>query len=271
MNKNTLSIIIPCFDINSNFIFLRKLIHSIDNQKISDFEIIELILINDSPNQAIENLIDISLYKLNISIINNTHNHGQAFSRNLGSKLAKGQYLHFIDQDDLINLDFYSSIKNIDKIAFTSCILFNSEKSITHMRYLKQYFLKRFTRISNLRYFLIFDNIILSPGQMIIRKDIFRNIEGFPELKNYGSDDYGFMYKLSKSNYTYKFYDKAKFYHRLHQYQGKNILNMSNSKLEFFLVYEYKKSCFINLCKSNNFFISIIKKSIYLLFYNRLV
>ena len=271
MNKYTLSIIIPCFEINKNYIFLRELLEVIDNQGASIFEIIELILVNDSPSVDIQNYIDKSIYNVNILFFSNYDNRGQAYSRNRGNELAKGEYLHFIDQDDLIGLDFYSSINKIHDVCFTNCILFNSRNSVNHMGLLKQYFLKRYYKVSHLRYFLIFDNIILSPGQMIIRKDIFEKIGPFPELLNYGSDDYGFMYNLSKSNYKYEFYDRAKFYHRLHEFQGKNVLNMSSSKLEFFFVYENGISLFINLCKSNNLFISIIKKIFYLLFYNRLV
>lgn len=270
MIKKTLSIIVPCFQINKNHKFLNELLSNLDKQNSSIFQIIELFLINDSPEINIENFINVSRFNLNIRIFNNIINSGQAFSRNYGYEMAKGEFIHFIDQDDLIDLNFYSSIEEIDEIVFTNCILFNSKQSKSHMGFLKKFFLKKFTKISQLSFFLIFDNIILSPGQMIIRNDIFKNIGCFPLLKNYGSDDYGFMYFLAKSNYKYIFHEKALFFHRLHEFQGKNTLNMSKSKIEFFNKYVKEKSLFSMFCKTDLFFISSLKKILYLLFYNRI-
>ena len=130
--------------------------------------------------------------------------------------------------------------------------------------------LKNCKKIATLKPFLIFDNIVLSPGQLIIKRNILNIAGGFPLLKNYGSDDYGFMFKLTKFDLKYSYFSKAYFYHRLHVNQGKNILNMTASKNEFIKNYIVNQSIFKHLCLLNIFPINYIKKVLYLLFYNRL-
>jgi glycosyltransferase involved in cell wall biosynthesis len=269
-NKVTLSIIIPVFKYVQNGKFLSQLLDRINNQKESQFNIIDVILINDSPEYELESIFEYNKANFDIKIINNTKNHGQAYSRNTGYSISKGDYLHFIDQDDLLDLSFYSNITHIHDINITNCYLFNENNVIIHMRKNKQLILKHCKKITSLKPFLIFDNIVLSPGQLIVKRNILNIVGGFPLLKNYGSDDYGFMFNLTKYDIKYSYSSKANFYHRLHVNQGKNILNMTASKNEFIQNYIVNQSIFKHLCLLNFFPINFIKKFLYLLFYNRL-
>jgi glycosyltransferase involved in cell wall biosynthesis len=269
-NKVTLSIIIPVFKYVQNGKFLSQLLDRINNQKESQFNIIDVILINDSPEYELESIFEYNKANFDIKIINNTKNQGQAYSRNIGYSISKGDYLHFIDQDDLLDLSFYSNITHINDINITNCYLFNENNVVIHMRKNKQLILKHCKKISSLKSFLIFDNIVLSPGQLIVKRNILNIVSGFPLLKNYGSDDYGFMFNLTKYDIKYSYSSKANFYHRLHVNQGKNILNMTASKNEFIQNYIVNQSIFKHLCLLNFFPINVIKKFLYLLFYNRL-
>jgi GT2 family glycosyltransferase len=269
--KHTLSIIIPIYKYEENCNYISELLIKINNQKESQFNIIEIILVNDSPDFKLESIFRSVYINIDIKIINNEKNCGQAFSRNIGKESSIGEYLHFIDQDDLIELDFYSNISNIKDIILANCYLFNESKSVLHMKYSKQIILSLFRNISSLKFFLIFDNIVLSPGQMIINRNVFDCIGDFPLLSNYGSDDYGFMYKLSFQSLEFSFSPKAFFYHRLHPSQGKNNLNMSASKIEFLNNYSIENTVFKKLCFYEAFPFNLFKKVAYLLFYNRLI
>ena len=267
-NKFNLSIIIPCYRINENFQYLNELLSCLHNQKESFFIISQIILVNDSPNIDLYNFID-SNYLSNIIILNNEKNFGQAYSRNKGAELATGDFLHFIDQDDKIDEAFYFNIKKPANIIIANCFLFNTSSFVNLYKFHRIILYKSFKYLSSLKLFLIFDNIILSPGQALFNRDFFFSIKGFPVLNEFGSDDYGLMYNCAFSNVKYEFFPKANFFHRLHKAQGKRYLRMGLSKKSFFLS-KSPKTLFSLICKSDFFVINILKKAVYLLFNNRL-
>ncbi len=92
------SIIIPVYNTKK---YLKRCIDSIINQ---DYQNYEIIIINDgSPDNSEEILKN---YKNNpkIKIIKQT-NHGLSYSRNVGIKKSKGDYIIFLDSDDFIESD----------------------------------------------------------------------------------------------------------------------------------------------------------------------
>lgn len=92
-----ISIIIPVYNAE-DFIF--ECYNSIKNQTYKDLEV---IFINDcSTDSSYSKLIDLQELYRNIKIINNKINKGAAFSRNEGIKIAKGEYIYFMDVDDII-------------------------------------------------------------------------------------------------------------------------------------------------------------------------
>ena len=107
INKDLISIIIPYYKKKK---YILKTINSILNQSYNQFEII--IIYDD------ENLSDLDylekLFKLEkkIKIIKNSKNIGAGFSRNKGIENAKGEFIAFIDCDDLWYQDFLSGRKN---------------------------------------------------------------------------------------------------------------------------------------------------------------
>ena len=96
MNENLVSIIIPYYK-KKEYIF--KTINSILNQSYSHFEI---IIIYDDENLSDLNYLD-KLFKSEkkIRIIKNSRNIGAGFSRNKGIENAKGDFIAFIDADDI--------------------------------------------------------------------------------------------------------------------------------------------------------------------------
>lgn len=267
MQKKTLSIIIPCYKIDLNQLYLQQLLSRLSNQEDSKFSIIEVILINDSPNLSIEKFIKTDIFSFNIKIYNNSKNSGQAFSRNYGFEVSSGEYIHFIDQDDLLSSNFYASIQTLSDIIIANCQIFNDKYQMPLYKSLRQEIYKKNKYLNKLKYFLLFDNIILSPGQAIFNRGVLDNLTRFPILENYGSDDYGFMYTLTMKKLQYTFSENSFFLHRLHAIQGKNFLNLTKSRKEFFNRFYKNKNIFSFLCKTEKF--SILRKLVYILFNNR--
>jgi len=87
------SIIICGFNIEK---YVGRAIKSVLNQEFSNYE---LILINDGSND--NTLKEMRKYKTEkVKIVNNNKNKGLGASRNIGVKLAKGEFILYLDGDD---------------------------------------------------------------------------------------------------------------------------------------------------------------------------
>lgn len=94
MKDTKVSIIVPVYNAHK---FIKETIECVLNQTHSNFE---LILVNDcSSDNSVE---IINSYKDDrIVLLNNENNSGAAVSRNNGIKYATGNYICFLDADDL--------------------------------------------------------------------------------------------------------------------------------------------------------------------------
>jgi glycosyltransferase involved in cell wall biosynthesis len=89
------SIIIPCYNSAS---YISRVFTSVKKQSYKNYEI---IFINDKSDDDTLNVL-LSYKNERVIIINNDSNLGPAKSRNIGLKIAKGDYIIFIDSDDWI-------------------------------------------------------------------------------------------------------------------------------------------------------------------------
>jgi glycosyltransferase involved in cell wall biosynthesis len=93
------SIIIPAYNVE-DYIF--ECLSSVASQSVSG-NIFEIIVIDDCSDDNTFNIISSYNRVANYSIISNNKNEGLGFSRNTGVKLSKGEYLVFLDADDLLH------------------------------------------------------------------------------------------------------------------------------------------------------------------------
>ncbi len=94
--NNLVSIITPS---HNSVKFIRGTIESVLRQTYSFWE---LIIINDGSVDGSDKIINEFLQNDNrIKVINLDRNHGPAYARNQGIKIAKGKYIAFLDSDDL--------------------------------------------------------------------------------------------------------------------------------------------------------------------------
>lgn len=96
-----ISIIIPTFN---NEDTIERAIRSVIYQNYVDWE---LIIVNDASTDKTSTICEYysNLYP-NITIITNDKNKGVGISRKVGMKYAKGDFITFLDSDDLIMADF---------------------------------------------------------------------------------------------------------------------------------------------------------------------
>lgn len=105
-----ISLIIPCYNSEN---FITKTIDSVIRQSYKNWECI--IIDDGSTDNTFEKIKNHSLDYPNIQIIKQ-ENQGISLSRNKGLELALGEYIFFIDADDLISSDCLSSmVASIEK------------------------------------------------------------------------------------------------------------------------------------------------------------
>ena len=110
-----LSIIVPIYNSEK---YLKECLDSLVNQTFKD---IEIICVNDGSTDGSLNIIKhFAQNDSRIKIINQ-ENKGQSAARNAGLKIARSEWVTFIDSDDYIDLNTYEralAVSNIDIICF---------------------------------------------------------------------------------------------------------------------------------------------------------
>ncbi|SCH20086.1 MULTISPECIES: glycosyltransferase family 2 protein [unclassified Romboutsia] len=120
-----ISVIMPVYNKER---YLHKTIESILSQTYKNFE---LIIINDGSNDKSEEICREYEIKDNRVKLYTIKNSGVSNARNIGISYASGEYIQFIDGDDVINTGTFSeyiSILNIKKYD----VLFSSYNKVNH-------------------------------------------------------------------------------------------------------------------------------------------
>lgn len=94
------SIIIPCYNISA---FLDKCVNSILNQTYPHFE---LLLLDDGSADATLELCKVFEKEDNRVRVFTHQNRGVSYTRNIGIKEAKGDFVMFVDGDDYLEVDY---------------------------------------------------------------------------------------------------------------------------------------------------------------------
>lgn len=113
-----ISIVTPCFNAQK---YIAETIHSVQNQSLEDWE---LLLVDDaSTDQTKDIILGFQEQDPRIKYYRLKHNRGAAHARNIGIKNARGNYLAFIDADDLWLPDFLKKcLAQNQSFVFTSAV-----------------------------------------------------------------------------------------------------------------------------------------------------
>lgn len=103
--KIKISVIIPFYNAEK---YLAKCLESVVSQTLKE---IEIILIDDCSLDNSGNIANEFAQKdERIEPIANSKNQGQGFSRNMGVKISKGEYIAFVDSDDWLELQMFENL-----------------------------------------------------------------------------------------------------------------------------------------------------------------
>lgn len=183
------SIIVPVYNVEK---YLRECIDSILNQTYKDFE---LILVNDGSQDKSGEICNEYQSKYKNIIVVHQDNQGQAASRNHGVNISRGEWITFIDSDDVVHPDmlqflFKAAIESNAGMAVTERIKGENVSAV----FFQPYVFMCSTEIVNperLEYY--YDNhrfYYWAPFPSIIKKCILQSIP-FPEGKVYEDNAIG--------------------------------------------------------------------------------
>ena len=154
-NQVKISVIIPIYNSAE---FLRECLDSVVNQTFQDFEV---ICINDGSTDNSLRILEEYAEKDSRFTVRSQENQGQSVARNHGMQLAKGEYILFVDSDDLLELNAMEylwkevSAQNLDILYFDAKTIYENSQLAAAKKNFQEYY---------------------------ARKDIYREIVTGPEL-----------------------------------------------------------------------------------------
>lgn len=170
-----ISIIMPLYNAEK---YLKETLESVQAQTFREFE---LICINDaSTDSTMDILLEFQKKDEKIIVLSNEARSGAAYSRNKGIKVAKGEYLSFLDGDDIFEEEMlsvgYHSIKsnNVDVLMFEykhvpSERIYHKEKIIHGANYVNSFCKTPFCIRKRESYEIL--NWHVAPWNKLYRKD----------------------------------------------------------------------------------------------------
>lgn len=217
--KPLVSVIIPSYN------RFKYLLEAIDSVRLQNYENIEIIVINDGSTQ--EEYYHFEFDK-DVTIINlkenqkKIHGFGPGSIRNFGTNVANGEYLAFLDDDDIwlenkLETQINQMISEGYKLSSTegfygegryrkdkNYLLYNQEKYMKDYKYLyrKTNFIKnnQLPRVWDIEFTNIWNCFITS--SVIVEKEIFNKLGGFRNLPLWADYDcWKGLQQLTKSLY----------------------------------------------------------------------
>ncbi|WP_294156559.1 glycosyltransferase [uncultured Clostridium sp.] len=189
--------------------YIEQAIESVLSQTYKD---LELIVCDDGSTDNTRKLVQ---RYTNVIYIYQKHK-GQGAARNSGISASKGDYIAFLDADDLYTpdkiqkqIDIFSVYKNVD-IVYNDLIV--TDKNLKYLNVLKSE--GRFEKRQDLLAAVIFRQIIQGPICMMLRRKCTENIKWSEELKY--AADYQYIIKLAQE-YNFKYLEKPLYIYRRHE------------------------------------------------------
>lgn len=107
MKNILISFVVPCFNVER---YIEECLDSIYAQGVSE-EVFEVICVDDASPDNVYGLLERYMKKhSNLKVVRNVQNMGWGGARNAGIRNAKGEYIWFVDADDLIEHNILKKI-----------------------------------------------------------------------------------------------------------------------------------------------------------------
>ena len=180
-----ISIIIPYYKKKE---FISRCLRSIYKQSYSNYEII--LIYDDEDIKDYQYIMSLKKIYKKLFIIKNTNRRGAGMTRNIGIQFAKGDYIAFLDSDDVwhrekLKIQITQMTKNNWAISHTSYKIIDRNNIVTDIR-----------RAKNLSFSNLIKSCDVGLSSVVMKRSLFNNKIKFPNLKT--KEDYVLWLKISR-------------------------------------------------------------------------
>lgn len=219
-----ISVIVPIYHGKQ---YIESMIHQIETaaEMASAEAEVELIFSNDAPDEKLECY---SSPVIKIVTLDTDLNRGIHGARVRGLEASSGEFVLFLDQDDKISKDYFKSqIVKIEKCDATVCDAIQRTSFV--------YAGAPMFEEVEIPDRMLKGNCIISPGQVLLRKDAIPNIWTNTIMENNGADDWLLWLCMQAKGKVFKFNQDILFEHMEEGYNASlNYVKMQQSELEVY-------------------------------------
>lgn len=190
MRNPFFSVVIPTYNCAD---FLRRALDSVLQQTCQDFEVI--VVDNSSTDHTRQLLADYNSEKIKVVIISN--NGIIAASRNLGIRNACGQWVAFLDSDDVWQQEKLSLVQAAIKATSEIVLVCHYEQLVEAG--IPGRILRYGPEVPQMYERLLFGGNALSTSAVVVRRDVLERTGGFSEAPQFVTvEDYEYWLRLAK-------------------------------------------------------------------------
>lgn len=230
---DTFSVIVPIYHGEQ---YIPGIIKQIElcKQHLKSKDYIEILFVNDAPDTPLD--LNWKSEIVAITVINTDRNIGIHGARVKGFKQCMGEYILFLDQDDKIVPEYFvSQIQKLGKNGAVVCKALNGGQEY----YADDTF---FSNIPYKQFMLKEWNLILSPGQVLIKRDVIPSAWTENVLKNNGADDWFLWICIFAEGCHISLNDRILYEHVLQEFNAsKDVMSMLHSEQEMLEIIYTKK------------------------------
>lgn len=229
-----ISIIIPVYNVAQ---YVSSCIISVLQQSYTN---IEIIIVNDgSTDSSLEICQSLEKKHSRILVINKI-NGGLSTARNTGLEYSKGEYIAFVDSDDVIHPDYIKQLFfSIDDGDICTCELakFEKEEEIDFSTSLHKFVTREYTgeQANNLLYDPSKGINMAVATNKLYKKEIWQKFR-FPEGRLH--EDIATVYLIYDNVAKVKFIETALYYYRIHESSITSIRSFKSIKDEYLALTE---------------------------------
>lgn len=203
------SIVVPVYNRPDE---MKELLDSIEKQEYNDFE---LVVIEDGSSIKSEDICNAYADKFSINYQYKT-NEGPSIGRNVGAKLAQGEYLIFTDSDCILPANYLSTIANSITPEYQGYGgPDESHPDFNNMQKAISYSMTSILTTGGIRARKKNEkNYVLRSFNMTILREAFLKMGGFPTTRLHPGEDTIFGIDFLKAGYKTKIIPEAHVFHK---------------------------------------------------------
>lgn len=229
--KGLLSVIIPYFNMGE---YIEETVKSVVK---SDYDPMEIIIVNDGSDEPLS--VEM-LYRLEnrypIKVLHKK-NEGLARTRNFGAEAAKGEYITFLDADDLVSPDYYRKAIEIleyyENVSFVGC----------WSKYFGDCAEAIWPTWNPEPPFLLVHNMVNSSALVYRRADFLESGLNDPEME-YGMEDYESVVRMLKEGFRGIIIPEPMFKYRVRRNSMSRGFNRNNMLYLYNLIAEKNRQIY---------------------------